>query len=124
MERRVRIVVTLALVTGLAALMFISIEPEIDLTVDQLMANPAEYEGEKLRLHGTVASIDLENRTLTLSGENATINIDFETASLPNGADENKTISVRGLVVSEAGGWSVHAEEIKVGCPSKYEAAD
>ncbi len=116
--------VTLALVSGLAALMFISIEPEIDLTVDQLMADPAEYEGEKMRLHGTVESINLENRTLILSGENATINVDFDSASLPNGADENKTISVRGLVVYEEGVWSVHADEIKVGCPSKYEAAD
>ena len=45
MERRVRIVVTLGLIAALMGLMLINVEPEIDLSVDQLMETPDDYEG-------------------------------------------------------------------------------
>ena len=50
MERRVRILVTLGMIAALAGLMLISVEPEVDLSVDQLMDSPGEYEGESLDL--------------------------------------------------------------------------
>ena len=40
MERRVRILVTLGMIAALAGLMLISVEPEVDLSVDQLMESP------------------------------------------------------------------------------------
>ena len=40
MDRRVRIVVTLGLIVALMGLMLINVEPEIDLSVDQLMEAP------------------------------------------------------------------------------------
>ena len=54
MERRVRILVTLGMIAALAGLMLISVEPEVDLSVDQLMESPEQYEGDTFRLHGTV----------------------------------------------------------------------
>ena len=120
MERRVRILVTLGMIVALAALMLISVEPEVDLSVDQLMESPETYDGETLRLHGTVQTMD-EN-TLVLQGVSETITIDFSGASLPSGVDENKTISVRGELTGNGGDWTMHAYEIKTGCPSKYEA--
>ena len=122
MERRVRILVTMGLIAGLMGLMFISVEPEVDLSVDQLMESPEEYDGETLRLHGNILSLDLDNQTLILEGAKDTISIDFSGTSLPSGAEEGKTISVRGELSSSGDNWVMSAYEIKTGCPSKYEA--
>ncbi len=122
MERRVRIVITLGLIAALMGLMFISVEPEVDLSVDQLMESPEQYDGETFRLHGTILSLDLDNRTLILKGDAETIVIDYSGASLPAAADDNKTISVRGELTSNDGVWTMNAYEIKTGCPSKYAA--
>tara|TARA_B100000686_G_scaffold14183_1_gene13554 strand:- start:116 stop:430 length:315 start_codon:yes stop_codon:yes gene_type:complete len=102
--------------------MLISIEPEIDLSVDQLMESPEEYEGETFRLHGTVQSMDMGNQSIILEGENATIHIDYSGTVLPSGVEDEKTISVRGELASVGDEWVMHAYEIKTGCPSKYEA--
>ena len=122
MERRVRILVTLGLIAALFGLMLISIEPEIDLSVDQLMESPEEYEGETFRLHGTVQRMDMGNQSIILEGENATIHIDYSGTVLPSGVEDEKTISVRGELASVGDEWVMHAYEIKTGCPSKYEA--
>jgi len=122
MERRVRILITFGMIVALAALMLITIEPEVDLSVDQLMESPEQYEGETFRLHGSVLSMDLNNNSLSLQGDNHTIVIDFGGAALPSGVDEGKTISVRGELSASGGDWTMHAYEIKTGCPSKYEA--
>ena len=122
MERRSRILVTFAMIVGLGGLMLITIEPEIDLSVDQLMESPEQYEGETFRLHGTVLSLDIGNDSLALQGQNQSIVIDFSGASLPSGVDEGKTISVRGELSASGDDWTMHAYEIKTGCPSKYEA--
>ena len=122
MERRVRILVTLGMIAALAGLMLISVEPEVDLSVDQLMETPETYDGETLRLHGTVQTVDMSNNTLVLQGVSETITIDFSGTLLPAGVDENKTISVRGELTGDGDDWTMNAYEIKTGCPSKYEA--
>ena len=122
MERRVRILVTLGMIAALAGLMLISVEPEVDLSVDQLMETPETYDGETLRLHGTVQTVDMSNNTLVLQGVSETITIDFSGTLLPAGVDENKTISVRGELTGDGDDWPMNAYEIKTGCPSKYEA--
>ena len=122
MARRVRILVTLGMIAALAGLMLISVEPEVDLSVDQLMESPETYDGETLRLHGTVQTVDMSNNTLVLQGVSETITIDFSGTLLPAGVDENKTISVRGELTGDGDDWTMNAYEIKTGCPSKYEA--
>ena len=122
MERRTRIIVTLGIIASLAGLMLISVEPEVDLSVDQLMESPEQFEGDTFRLHGTVLSMDMNNDSLSLEGENHTIVIDFSGTSLPTGVDDGKTISVRGELTANGEDWTMHAYEIKTGCPSKYEA--
>tara|TARA_B110001454_G_C12659051_1_gene408739 strand:+ start:554 stop:868 length:315 start_codon:yes stop_codon:yes gene_type:complete len=102
--------------------MSITVEPEVDLSVDQLMESPEQYEGDTFRLHGSVLSIDMNNDSLSLQGGNHTIVVDFSGASLPSGVDEGKTISVRGELTVNGEDWTMHAYEIKTGCPSKYEA--
>ena len=122
MERRVRIVVTLGLIAALMGLMLINVEPEIDLSVDQLMETPDDYEGETLRIHGTILTLDTSNQTLWMQGDNHTVEVDYSGTSLPSMANENKTVSIRGEFRQDSNGWWIHAYEIKTGCPSKYEA--
>ena len=86
-----RILITFGLIAALMGLMLISVEPEVDLSVDQLMESPGEYEGETLRLHGTVESLDRGNQTLILVGETDSISIDYSGTSLTTGADEGKS---------------------------------
>ena len=126
LERRVRILVTIGLIGALVGLMFVSVEPEIDLSVDQLMESPNQYDGETFRLYGTIQSMDMANQTLILQGKEHNLTIDYSAAALPTLANENKTISVRGELILQSTGtddeWIMHAYEIKTGCPSKYEA--
>ena len=122
MERRVRILFTLGMIAALIGLMLITVEPEVDLSVDQLMESPEQYEGETFRLYGSVLSMDMNNDSLSLQGDNHTLVIDFGGAVLPAGVDEGKTISVRGELTANGDEWTMHAYEIKTGCPSKYEA--
>ena len=122
MERRVRIIVTIGRISALMGLMLINVEPEVDLSVDQLMDTPDEYEGETLRVHGTILTLDSGNQTLVMEGENHTVIVDYSGASLPSMATENKTVSIRGEFHQSQDGWLIHAYEIKTGCPSKYEA--
>lgn len=122
MERRIRILFTIGMLAALIGLMFITVEPEVDLSVDQLMESPEQYEGDTFRLHGSVLSMNMNNDSLSLQGVNHTIMIDFSGASLPSGVDEGKTISVRGELTVNGEDWTMHAYEIKTGCPSKYEA--
>ena len=49
MDRRARILVVMGLIVVLATLMILGSEPEIDLTVDELMESPDEYEGGELQ---------------------------------------------------------------------------
>jgi cytochrome c-type biogenesis protein CcmE len=123
MERRVRILVVLGMIAVLAALMSVGSEPEVDLSVDELMDSPKSHEGESFRLHGAIRadSIDSANRTLVLEGETGHILIDYGAVPLPTGATDGKTISIRGEFDMSQGQWTMHADEIKTGCPSKYE---
>ncbi|MDP6845040.1 MAG: cytochrome c maturation protein CcmE [Candidatus Thalassarchaeaceae archaeon] len=114
--------VTLGLIAALLGLMMISVEPEVDLSVDQLMESPEQYEGDTFRLHGTTEFLDLENHSLILIGESDSLIIDYSGAALPSGVEDGKTISVRGELATNGEGWIMHAYEIKTGCPSKYEA--
>ena len=106
----------------LMGLMFISVEPEIDLSVDELMGSPSEYAGDTLRIYGTILSVDSENGTLVLTGDDHSLTVDYSGASLPSMATENKTVSIRGEFHGNQDDWIMHAYEIKTGCPSKYEA--
>lgn len=123
MDRRRRLIMLIGMIAVLGLLMTLSNEPEIDLTVDQLMDAPDAHEGDTFRIRGTIVEggIDAANHTLILAGENHTVRIDTSGAPLPAGATDGKTISVRGEFSDSNDGWTFHAHEIKTGCPSKYE---
>ena len=121
---RLRVITAVAIMAILLILLNIRNEPELDLTVDQLVSTAPEHDGEAIRIHGLVIadSLDVANDTLVLGGEEYEVRIKFAGLALPDGLSEGKTISVRGDVSNDAGEWVVHAMEIKTGCPSKYQA--
>ena len=124
MDRRVRIVVVMTMLVVLGGLLMLGSEPEIDLTVDELMESPESHEDETFRIRGAIQghSGDVANSTLILTGQNSTVMVDYSDIVLPTGATEGKTVSVRGTFSFTDNQWIMTAHEIKTGCPSKYEA--
>ncbi|MCH2268161.1 cytochrome c maturation protein CcmE [Candidatus Thalassarchaeum betae] len=114
------IVVGLALV-GLVALMFLSVKPETQYSVDEVMASPQSHEGD-VHLRGQVVagSLDSASSSFDLAGTSHTLHIDFSGVAIPDGFEEGHTIAVKGNLMDSSEGWLLKAHEIQTGCPSKY----
>ena len=106
---------------GLVALMFLSIEPETQYSVDEVMSSPISYEGG-VHLRGQVAigSIDSDSYSFELAGSSHTLNVDFSGVAIPDGFEEGHTIAIKGELINTDEGWLLEAREIQTGCPSKY----
>ncbi len=122
MERRVRIVVVMTMLVALGGLLMLGSEPEIDLTVDELMESPESHEDQTFRIRGAIQTSNHTASTLILTGQNSTVMVDYSDIVLPTGATDGKTVSVRGSFTFIDNQWVMTAHEIKTGCPSKYEA--
>jgi cytochrome c-type biogenesis protein CcmE len=106
--------------------MFISIDPEVQYTVDEVMASPNEFTSEEVHLRGTVleGSVDGESKIFILQGSNeeSRIFIDISSVALPDGFAEGYVIAVKGDLIEQDGKWTISANSIQTGCPSKYDA--
>lgn len=122
--RTTRLLIVGVALLALISLMFISVDPEVQYTVDEIMASPNEYTSEEVHLRGTVleGSVDDESKTFILAGINDQIFIDISSVALPDGFAEGYVIAVKGDLVEENGKWTISANSIQTGCPSKYEA--
>ena len=62
---------------ALISLMLISVDPEVQYTVDEIMETPEDFTSDEIHLRGTVleGSVDNESKTFILAGvdENAQI---------------------------------------------------
>ena len=112
---------------GIITIVFIGVmvlnSPEPTRTVDEIMKSPESYEGKELAIRGEVldGSIDNETLTFTLHGLNEQIIIDFSSASVSNGLDDNRTVYAKGILVHDGEKYIFEADIIKTSCPSKYE---
>ena len=110
----------------LISLMFISIDPEVLYTVDEVMASPNEFTSEEVHLRGTVleGSVDDQSKIFILQGSNeeSQIFIDISSVALPDGFAEGYVIAVKGDLIQQDGKWTTTANSIQTGCPSKYDA--
>ena len=110
----------------LISLMFISIDPEVQYTVDDVMSSPNEFTSEEVHLRGTVleGSVDGESKIFILQGSNeeSRIFIDISSVALPDGFAEGYVIAVKGDLIEQDGKWTISANSIQTGCPSKYDA--
>ena len=106
---------------ALVALMFISVDPETQYYIDEVMESPESHEGD-VHMRGQVelGSVDSSGTSFTLIGQEHSLSIDYSGAAIPDGFDEGLTIAVKGQLVNDDGDWILLATEIQTGCPSKY----
>ena len=119
--RMSRLVIVGACLGALVAMVFISIEPQTQYTVDEVMSSPESHEGGiHLRGQVTIGSVDTSTTTFELMGQTHSLSVSYSGAIVPDGFDEGNTIAVKGNLVQHSEGWVLEAHEIQTGCPSKY----
>ena len=124
LDRRLRLILAgLLIFVALGASLWVS-PPQTPISVDKLMSSPSEHEDMVVVLRGTVSngSLDMQSYSFNLDGENLTVPVNFAAIAVPNGMTEGKTIIVEGIFSQLNDVWSLDAEKITVGCPSKYNA--
>ena len=111
------------------ALMMVTVDPQVQYSVDEVMSDPERFEREKIFIRGIVlpGSMDYDGLVFTLQGSTEELIVDFSETPIPDGFDEGRTIAVRGVLKSENSSdgalfWVIESFEIQTGCPSKYEA--
>lgn len=112
------------IMVGILGLMFMSVDPEVQYTVDEVMNSPEEFDTGEVHLRGIVriGSVDNETSSFVLEGLESELSVTFESIAVPDGFEEGRTIAVKGQLGQADGSWHLNANEIQTGCPSKYEA--
>tara|TARA_B100000676_G_C17503396_1_gene544312 strand:- start:120 stop:488 length:369 start_codon:yes stop_codon:yes gene_type:complete len=110
-------------------LMMVTVDPQVQYTVDEIMREPERFDGESIFVRGIVlpGTMNYDELVFTLQGSTETLIVNFEDSPIPDGFDEGRTIAVRGILqtVNSSDGtmvWIIDSFEIQTGCPSKYEA--
>ncbi len=122
-SRRFRLLMVGFLCVGALMISFLVQEPIVPKTVDEIMENPLSHTGEVISLRGVVSngSINLNESVFYLEGENAALEIEYGGVMVSDAFSEGKTIQVKGKLFQIQEKWTLQAEEIIVGCPSKYD---
>ena len=125
-NKKTKLIIISIAMSSLLLLMFISVEPEVQYSVDEIMANPDNYENKELFVRGDVVnnSLIIDEKIFILSGTNQYLIIDFSAASIPEGFQEGLPVAVKGKLVEINDSWNIQASEVITGCPSKYETVD
>ena len=112
-----------AIMLGLIGLMFLSVDPQVQYTVDEVMDSPEEFSSEEVNIRGIVKneSIDNPSSTFLLQGSESKILVSFAMIAVPDGFEEGRMIAVKGNLIQDGEMWIIDAKEIQTGCPSKYE---
>ncbi len=110
-------------------LMMVTVDPQIQYTVDEIMSEPERFDGENIFVRGIVlpGTMNYDELVFTLQGSTETLIVNFKESPIPDGFDEGRTIAVRGILQTDNSSdgtmiWIINSYEIQTGCPSKYEA--
>ena len=129
LTRLSRLLIVFGTSIAIFALMMVTVDPQVQYSVDEVMSEPERFEGENIFVRGIVlpGTMDYDALVFTLQGSTETLVVDFDNSPIPDGFDEGRTIAVRGLLHSEYSSdgkpiWVIESFEIQTGCPSKYEA--
>ena len=129
LTRLSRLLIVFGTSIAIFALMMVTVDPQVQYSVDEVMSEPERFEGENIFVRGIVlpGTMDYDELVFTLQGSTETLVVDFNDSPIPDGFDEGRTIAVRGLLNSEYSSdgkpiWVMESFEIQTGCPSKYEA--
>ena len=123
LARRTRLLIFGGIITIVFIGVMILNSPEPTRTVDEIMKSPESYEGKELAIRGEVldGSIDNETLTFTLHGLNEQIIIDFSSASVSNGLDDNRTVYAKGILVHDGEKYIFEADIIKTFLYRSYQ---
>ena len=129
LTRLSRLLIVFGTSIAIFALMMVTVDPQVQYSVDEVMSEPERFEGENIFVRGIVlpGTMDYDELVFTLQGSTEMLVVDFNDSPIPDGFDEGRTIAVRGLLHSEYSSdgkpiWVIESFEIQTGCPSKYEA--
>ena len=108
---------------GLIGLMFLSVDPQVQYTVDEVMEAPEEFATDDVNVRGIVKnqSLDDSSSTFILQGSDSEIKVSFAMIAVPDGFEEGRMVAVNGYLIPDGDIWKIDAKEITTGCPSKYE---
>ena len=129
LTRLSRLVIVFGTSIAIFGLMMVTVDPQVQYTVDEIMSEPERFDGENIFVRGIVlpGTMNYDELVFTLQGSTETIIVNFKDSPIPDGFDEGRTIAVRGTLQTDnsADGtmiWIIDSFEIQTGCPSKYEA--
>ncbi|HIG20480.1 MAG: hypothetical protein CXT67_04515 [Methanobacteriota archaeon] len=124
LSRRARLGIIGIFVVVSLALVMVGNEPAIQYSVDEVMDAPSQFDDGDLHLRGTVAigSFDSVNRTFLITGNAHNLTIDAAGVAIPPAFEEGRVVAIKGILSNHGGEWTLSADEIITGCPSKYEA--
>jgi len=123
LDRRLRLLLVGILISGIFGASFLLRPPEASVNVDEIATDPSKYQDDRLAVRGVVGNDTLDRNlsTFDLIGNQNHMSVDYAGIPISDGFAEGRTILVRGEVHQRFGNWVLVAEEITVGCPSKYE---
>ena len=108
------------IITGIVIFLTVD-EQSVYISVEDAMSG--DYvDGDKLQIHGTVTSLKLDDCIL-LDG-NFSIRIDLSSLILPDTFAEDKSATFTGILRIIGDEIILKAENVQMGCPSKYEPAE
>ena len=129
LTRLSRLLIVFGTSIAIFGLMMVTVDPQVQYSVDEVTREPERFEGEDIFVRGVVlpGTMDYNELVFTLQGSTETLVVDFNDSPIPDGFDEGRTIAVRGVLKSlySSDGmlmWVIESFEIQTGCPSKYEA--
>ena len=94
--RKSRLLFVGAIMLGLVGLMFLSVDPQVQYTVDEVMESPEDFSSDEINIRGMVKiqSIDNSTSTFILEGANSEIQVLFAKIAVPDGFEEGRMIAV------------------------------
>ncbi len=121
--RKSRLLFVGAIMLGLVGLMFLSVDPQVQYTVDEIMESPEDFSSDEVNIRGMVKIQSIDNLTSTfiLEGTDSEIQVSFAKIAVPDGFEEGRMVAVNGNLIQAGEFWLIDAKEIQTGCPSKYE---
>ena len=117
-----QIVVAVAIIAILIIIFLASAPADPYDTVDRIMSDPSKYEGEYVEVRGRVEGWYPSNKTFSLAGysEDNPMAIHIMYAIVPESFSNGKDVVVKGVFDHNGAVYEIGAEEIVVGCSSRY----
>ena len=79
-------------------------------------------DGSNIQVHGTITELKVND--CLLFDDNYTIKVDISLLILPDTFAEDKGATFTGIIRVVNGEFTLEAEKVQMGCPSKYEPAE